>query len=124
VGPAVIPLISIGAKLLAKHQEDEQFKKNLPLQILARSAASNGAPTSALQTQMAINQHDQAGGMAGIAPEIAQLVGAMDSGPPEQNSMYRDPSLTQDAEFENGRLRPDDQLRGSGWARNWKPYGT
>lgn len=124
MGPLIPIAISLASQLLSKHQQDVDFKKNLPLSILARSAASKGAPTNALQTQMDLNKQGSGSGLE-LAGPIASLVSSMgESGPEDQNAMYRDPSKTQEADFVNGRLRPDDELRGSGWARNWKPYGS
>lgn len=132
MGPLVLPLLSIGAKLLSKQQEDERFRANLPRQILARSAAAHGAPMEELNTRMALDNHGSAAGQAlGLAPEIAQLVAAMQSGgdsdptdPRNANMGYRDPTKIQESEYENGRLLPDDQLRPSSWARNWRQFGT
>jgi hypothetical protein len=130
MGPLVLPLLSIGAKLLSKQQEDERFRANLPRQILARSAAAHGAPMEELNTRMALDNHENGASQAlGLAPEIAQLVAAMGSkddptDPRNANSQFQDPSKLQESEYENGRLRPDDQLRQNSWARNWRPFGT
>jgi hypothetical protein len=130
MGPLVLPLLSIGAKLLSKQQEDERFRANLPRQILARSAAAHGAPMEELNTRMALDNHESGAGQAlGLAPEIAQLVAAMGSkddptDPRNANSQFQDPSKLQESEYENGRLLPDDQLRKNSWARNWRPFGT
>lgn len=131
MGPLLIPLIGMGAQLLSKKMQEEEAKKafaqGLPQDVQSSWARQMGVNPMVADTQGAINKFNrsqdsnplQYGGM------IASLVQAMgQQGPVDPNEQYRDPSKIQEADYVNGRLRPDDELQGSKWARGWRPYGT
>lgn len=88
MGPLIVPLISLGAQLLQKAQQEHEMKKQLPLQAAMRAAQSWGANTNAAQTQSQANNIDlQSQNNMNLAPTIASLVGAMGQSPVDPSSI-------------------------------------
>lgn len=86
MGP-LIPLISIGAQLLASEQEKQHNKAMLPAELLAARARKLGVGTTQFDTQKALSGMDAGQQIQNYAPAIMQLVSAMgQSGGPSETS--------------------------------------